>query len=212
MPFESGTPLPEKSQMTQATNQSPSPSSEPDMPSLESFLGEYAAFVDSRVKWFDDHATNLHHASSGIMGEIIELDEALDRENALEELGDWAFYMVHAQLALKQVSGHKFKLDAPFSHNLPLLAAQNMARSCAGALLDLTKKHWIYNKELNESAVANLLAYLQTIYQMWLFQCDFYGTSPVTILIQNMTKLKKRYPDGYTDAAAQARADKAGQE
>ncbi len=77
----------------------------------------------------------------------------------------------------------------------------------AGEILDTAKKHWAYNKSLD---IENLYEELGDLL--------FYTTALMTIadidlervFAENVEKLKKRYPVGYTDAAAQARADKEG--
>jgi NTP pyrophosphatase (non-canonical NTP hydrolase) len=75
----------------------------------------------------------------------------------------------------------------------------------AGELLDAIKKHTIYNKPLD---VENIIEELGDL--------DFYaeglrqilGLSRDEILAHNIAKLSKRYQDGYSDKAAQERADK----
>lgn len=75
----------------------------------------------------------------------------------------------------------------------------------AGELLDAIKKVWIYNKEPDWQNIAeelgDLLFYIQGM-------ANILGGNLAELMEQNMEKLKKRYPAGYTDAAAQARADK----
>lgn len=84
----------------------------------------------------------------------------------------------------------------------------------AGELLTTAKKMWIYNQSyltvqkdgqtnaenLVEEA-GDLLFYIQML-------CNQLGTNMETLMIANMEKLNKRYPTGYSDAAAAARADK----
>ena len=75
----------------------------------------------------------------------------------------------------------------------------------AGELLDAVKKHTIYNKPLD---VENIIEELGDL--------DFYaeGMRQILdlrredILAYNIKKLTKRYQDGYSDKAAQERADK----
>lgn len=75
----------------------------------------------------------------------------------------------------------------------------------AGELLDAIKKIWVYNKEPDWQNIAeelgDLLFYIQGM-------ANILGYDFATLMEQNMEKLKKRYPTGYSDAAAQARADK----
>lgn len=75
----------------------------------------------------------------------------------------------------------------------------------AGELLDCIKKSWVYNKPIDEANIieecGDTLFYIQMI-------CNNLGVDLTFLLEQNVLKLRKRYPDGYSDAAAQTRADK----
>lgn len=75
----------------------------------------------------------------------------------------------------------------------------------AGELLDAIKKHWVYNKPLDREnlveEIGDLLFYAQAM-------CGVLGISMAEAIAANKAKLSKRYPNGYSDAAAQARADK----
>jgi NTP pyrophosphatase (non-canonical NTP hydrolase) len=76
----------------------------------------------------------------------------------------------------------------------------------AGELLDAVKKHVVYNKALD---VENVIEELGDI--------EFYlqgvranlGITREETLEHNLVKLRKRYAAGYSDKAAQERADKA---
>lgn len=77
----------------------------------------------------------------------------------------------------------------------------------AGELLDAVKKHWVYNKPLDFDNVAeelgDILFYMQKL-------CNMFGFNISGLIAANREKLEKRYPSGnYSDAQAQARADKA---
>jgi hypothetical protein len=76
-------------------------------------------------------------------------------------------------------------------------------------LLDQGKKMWVYNKNPD-------LQLLSTFHQEVGNLLDEFATlidvTDHTLEVTNMEKLKKRYPQGYTDQAAQARADKGGKE
>lgn len=79
----------------------------------------------------------------------------------------------------------------------------------AGELLDAVKKSYIYGKELDIENVieelGDLLFYIQGMLN-FLGVVDIRDLEDITLL--NMRKLEKRYPQGYTDQAAIARADK----
>lgn len=75
----------------------------------------------------------------------------------------------------------------------------------AGELVDAIKKHWAYNKPLDTTNImeeaGDLLFYLFALLDM----CDL---SLEEVIDANTVKLRRRYPAGYSDKAAQARADK----
>lgn len=76
----------------------------------------------------------------------------------------------------------------------------------AGEILDISKKVWVYNKELDLNHVFEELGDLRFYYQAML---NLFGLSDEDIVGHNMTKLRKRYASGaYSDAQANARADK----
>ena len=75
----------------------------------------------------------------------------------------------------------------------------------AGEILGAVKKHWVYNKPLDaknlKEELGDLFFYMQKLMtlQNWTLE---------EILKENMEKLRKRFPGGYSDQAAQIRADK----
>lgn len=168
----------------------------------------YRDFVDSRVKWMPTLAEDLIHATVGIVGELIELRAATTRENILEELGDIEFYCVHYELAWARsgylFGGAQFEIDVevqtPFGHAVDAALLQ------AGSLLDLAKKQWVYNKK-------DLIGNAQAMYNGLRLDLrhlhTLLGVHEGTLRANNEAKLMLRYPRGYSDAAAQQRADKA---
>lgn len=76
----------------------------------------------------------------------------------------------------------------------------------AGELLDAVKKYAVYNKPLDHQNVVEELGDIEFYLQMIRRSLNI---SRETTLQANINKLLKRYPEGYTDQAAHARADKA---
>lgn len=101
---------------------------------------------------------------------------------------------------------HRAKLMPTHTENL-LHGAVGVAGE-AGELLDAIKKAWVYNKPLDEQ---NLIEELGDV--LWYVQhiANHLNVPLETIMYANMEKLKRRYPEGYSDQAAQARADKTGE-
>lgn len=76
----------------------------------------------------------------------------------------------------------------------------------AGELADAIKKVWVYGKTLDRVNVVEELGDLR--FYMQALQL-LLGITDAEVIGHNAAKLEARYPDGhYTDAAAQARADK----
>lgn len=76
----------------------------------------------------------------------------------------------------------------------------------AGELLDCVKKTWAYTKPLDYTHAVEELGDLEFYLQAIRTEL---GITREAILRANIVKLQKRYPTGYTDEAAIARADKA---
>jgi NTP pyrophosphatase (non-canonical NTP hydrolase) len=75
----------------------------------------------------------------------------------------------------------------------------------AGELLGMVKANWIYGREFDHDNMleecGDLLFYIAAM-------LDTNGLTLHHAMQNNYDKLKKRYPDGYTDKAANERADK----
>ncbi len=75
----------------------------------------------------------------------------------------------------------------------------------AGEILDAIKKHWVYGAPLDLENIVeecgDCLFYIVAL-------LDLYGVTVEDAMTANELKLEKRYPAGYTDAAAIERADK----
>lgn len=169
--------------------------------------GEYTKFVTALVKWQQTPQEDLVHAALGIVGEVIELQFSTSRENTLEELGDIEFYLKHYWIVVDRLKQRGLRMMPIVAHATPITWAQCMTDLTAGAgeLVDYAKKAWVYGKAYElipfESELHRLSMALDGLY-------DHLGIDKQSIRSRNVTKLKRRYPTGYTDAAANARADK----
>ncbi len=137
---------------------------------------------------------HLWHMATGVGNELFELEQAdlnADRNNTLEELGDLEFFME----GLRAATG--VERDDVLTGNY-----WNQFID----VTDVVKKHVVYNKELDVSA---LMAGLNQIeHMMKTIRCD-YKLSREETLQHCITKLNDRYSSGgYTDKQAQDRADK----
>lgn len=76
----------------------------------------------------------------------------------------------------------------------------------AGEFVDAVKKSVIYGKPLD---VANLREEMGDLLWYIALACDALGVTMQDIAQENVNKLKRRYPDAYSDELAGARLDKA---
>lgn len=170
----------------------------------------YAPFVAALVKPGLDilnsltpEKANAWHMASCVSGEAGELFDAClihDRENAIEELGDIEFYL----------QGLRTELDISFAEVVPGCFTGEQDHmglpGRAGDVFDAVKKWVIYNKPL---ARADIIAAMRTLEEVLIGIREAFGVSRNDILQGNVSKLGVRYASlGYSDAAAQARADK----
>lgn len=168
---------------------------------------------------------DLWHAATGIAGEGAELLEGITlsqyshltsevdivglRENLLEESGDLYFYVEQlVQNTLLKLDWVTIRFTAKIAGISPdnrQHYAASIAVEC-GHVLDLVKKHVVYNKELDLDALdARLIKLLIALGALGLM----FGITHEEALDANIAKLSKRYEGlKYSDTAAQVRADK----
>lgn len=163
---------------------------------------DYPTFVRERFTKRAAGGEGLIHAAVGLVGEVLEFEEATTRAHQVEELGDCEFYL-HAGYQV-------LNLVAPIGARTTFLGRPRFILHIqlleeAEKLLDQAKKVWVYGKPIGNRDVLTRLDRtrdaLDAIYQ-------FYGFSWQEILDANVVKLRKRYPTGYSDAEALARKDK----
>ena len=174
----------------------------------------YSEFVHSRFKdgariigdlqGMNSAAMDRLHAAIGMVGEVRELRDSTGRENTIEELGDFVFYLqAYANTLTESMVYISDYVDTKESVTI------EQFDTAAHALLDLAKKEVIYCKAFDESKVMSIVGCL------WWLVGQYASTELVMcipeIMAANYVKLEKRYPSGYSNAAAQARADKAGE-
>lgn len=163
----------------------------------------------------DQPHNNKMHAAIGFAGEAVsELQDATDPINFIEEAGDLEFYLQAWDLEIDQRLVNQSLLSQhlmlwTFKPNGLQSALTNLIR-ISGDMLDCAKKPWVYNKVPDYTAMEYLRkrARLNLDYLYVLF-----GTSQTEVQLANKKKLigpGGRFESGfYSDAAAQARADKA---
>lgn len=162
---------------------------------------EYIEFVKSRAKGGDaillsltPEKCHLLHMVWGIVGESLELITGNGTvKNQREELGDIEFYLHGIQM----VTEFNF-IDLDDNRTF----YQTDFLQDAEHLLDQTKKKLIYNKPVDlVPAFVQYTLGLKAYYRQL-------GFNRADVINENMSKLLERYANGYSDKAAQERADK----
>jgi NTP pyrophosphatase (non-canonical NTP hydrolase) len=166
---------------------------------------------------------HLLHMAVGISGEVGEVLQALVRstevksneeaqevlDNVREELGDIEFYMEGLRQGIG-VSRYEIiaiaeRLSNPMVKAIPPVGIAVFA----GNVLDQVKKHVIYNKELALQELKNELAGLEYHLSAFRSEYRFHRTDSLNHVYNKLIGGEKaRYKDGYSDKAAQERADK----
>ena len=157
----------------------------------------------------------LIHSALGIAGEIGELQKPLDRfrfgeidnetrDNLLEEAGDFMFYVID----LRRVFMFDVRPDITF-YRLP---ANFRPVEAVGDVVDAVKRIAIYNKAYSFDELEPVCLRLLEL-ELWLtHELDTNGLSMERAMKAVLWKLREgpnaRYPLGYSDQAAQERADK----
>lgn len=185
--------------------------------------GTYGAFVTALKKpgeailaTLTAQQADLTHMAIGLAGECAELLEPflnhqegdrgrlIDRNNVVEELGDIEFFMqgIHSNIGLprciESAVGH-----AREGRTVTLLRMV----IASGNILDIVKRNSIYGKTLDVERLNGALETFEILLS------EIYAVLGVTreeVINHNVQKLATRYASlSYSDAQAQARADKA---
>lgn len=164
--------------------------------------------ADILASWTPEKAS-ASHMLVGIMDEYFEFIEAVDNyhdncteetaDHVLEEAGDVLFYLkgMEQDLGLRELH---------FERAIENLDTTDLDKLILDIITSI-KRHLYYNKELPGSEVADQLELLAVI----VTDCakHLLGCSLEYILEANYKKLMKgRYPNGYSDDAANKREDK----
>lgn len=176
---------------------------------------------------YPPHPVRLLHAAIGFASEVFELEfEATTQEDFLEEIGDVCWYGALALDALGYTAGtqhdallHDHMLRR-YVQDIPQMSSPyslRMLRYYTGMFAGMAKAYAFYDRieyrdgtepavnafHLMAVCVLRMLQYLQATLAGW------HKVSFNDILDANIEKLqKKRYKQGFTEEAANERADK----
>ena len=87
-------------------------------------------------------------------------------------------------------------------HNIPkLVAAAFGISSEAGEFSDIVKKVVFQRKDLDDRTISDMKSELGDVLFYWMCACSAIGIDPNKVMIDNIEKLTKRYPQGFRPAA-----------
>lgn len=150
----------------------------------------------------------------GLCGEVAELMEATDLKNTekiIDETGDVLWYLNYLSLAMGDTDDTLvFMRQTIENSHPPAFLSQQMALKemviQSGAMADILKKNLCHFTPLKESELFD--AFIKMLINIAHF-CKVSGFSVQSALSRNITKLEKRYPNGFTPEASIKRADEA---
>lgn len=152
----------------------------------------------------DDRMIRLLHAGLGLSSELSELEAAMnkypmDHVNISEEAGDLYWYYAVAISALgmdhREISEYELSL---FGNETVVDTVASVVWS-VGEFNDLLKKHLMYGRELN---MEKLKTNLTQLYMNICGICVACGKTPSQVRETNIAKLKVRFGQKFTEAAA----------
>lgn len=189
-------------------------------------LNEYHVLAQRTAKQYDTQIENLNHAALGMATEFLESMVATEPEHIKEEVTDFVWYIPVACEALgfkmgnlmaeymgvdvEHVTAAHVQGALPEDLTDPIMSIRDCGAKAAGDFITMVKRLKIYEKPLTDAMV---LQAKQDLVHMILWAAAMADRNDQTFaswLRFNIDKLKDRFPDAYSDAAAEARADKHG--
>ena len=150
----------------------------------------------------------MMHMAMGLSSELLELLTSESKENEKEEVGDMFWYLacLAEKLALNlEEPVIKTMEQSSFNEQYDNITV-DLVKNCE-KLISNIKKNTIYSKEVSIDLYQELI---ENIFQNLYDLCENIGYNVNHVMNENIEKLKKRYPEKYTDSAAIERADKIG--
>ena len=150
--------------------------------------------MPTHVRGYELFKFRLMHHALGLAGELGELDESMC--DTKEEGGDMMWYVAGFANSINYVLG-----SAPI-----LVPKEKTLTTAVGELVDFVKRIVIYDKLYDEDNARNVVE--MVMQKIFSHVCQNEAVDFQLMLEDNIAKLRKRYPEKYTNEAALARADK----
>ncbi|HET8686854.1 MAG TPA: hypothetical protein VFM18_09335 [Methanosarcina sp.] len=194
---------------------------------MEVNFENYKEMAMRTAKMPESEHDGLLHAAVGMGSEVGELAitvarhdwlQHIDVENTIEEVGDvmWYIALLCAVLEidmLHDLSGFDNDTAVIEFENRPpkmlpvkkLSHKHQMLSYYCGELITLIKAHCYYGKELPKEKIRFVAAHAVRFCSEI---CEFFGYQIESAMLANIVKLRKRYPEKFTEKDAISRADK----
>ena len=186
-------------------------------------LVDYHNAAIRTAKWFPSLQENLEHAALGLTTEIGEFATIVKRvsvygkpmtpemrEHALEELGDTYWYLPLACQALGTTLDAVVAANAGDFDEMPELSLKHSCITLAGIGGTFSAYSAAFSMDKEPISVNELKPMIALIVMCLNQCCRTLDADPMDVRSANIAKLRLRFPDAYTDEAAEARADKGG--
>lgn len=155
-------------------------------------LNEYQTKALRTARMPTETCSDLLHGALGVMTEVVELHDAHDEVNTIEELGDVMWYCA----LLCRATGSN--LEDVWDEDVGALAFRNVLTD-AGKLLDLVKRQLAYGKPADQLEVNRLVGRIVIGVHV---ASVLAGSCIEEVCERNIAKLQKRFPEKFTEAAA----------
>lgn len=187
-------------------------------------FNEYHDLAQRTAKQYPMMQQNLIHAALGLSTEFMEAFVAFDPEHVKEEIGDYCWYipvacealgfklgdLVAEVLKLDIVDANASVIQSRAATRIGSSLMMQIGAKPTGDFITMVKRVAIYDKDLSPVMVAQAKGYLVNMVQFAAVMAERCGFTLAAALRDNIAKLRERFPDKYTNEAAEARADKGG--
>lgn len=180
-------------------------------------FSEYIPLATRTAKWFPTLAENISHSAIGIFTEGGEIASEIKRvviygrpmtdemiAHIREEVGDVAWYVALGCDVIGRKSGFDVEARAQDLTNI-VLALSIACGAASGSALCLRA-----NAGATGELIGSFVEALDLTHDALNQLCRALNLDFDLVLEENIAKLRQRYPAAYSDAAAEARADKGG--
>jgi len=175
-------------------------------------LRSYHSLALRTAKPMPTKAEDIAHAALGLTTEFFEARTATTLHGVSEELADLMWYVVLACESLKanvaDVVHPEHETTRDWLDSGPGFSGS--INKVVGDFVTFAKRVWVYEKKPTPEMLAEVASDLSCIAHWIAAQCRVQGLDFEMVLDNNIAKLRKRFPNAYSDQAAEGRADKGG--